>query len=104
MKCFVHNLLRTDERLEEYLQSYKYVVCNMSLKFHFLDSRLHFLPSNLSDEHAERFYQQISVMWHGGVQEWSHCCWTLKRDTPDTKQKENNDYHVSGKVNSAMHA
>ena len=33
--------------------------CNMSLKIHFLDSHIDFLPSNLdavSDKHSERFH------------------------------------------------
>jgi hypothetical protein len=37
----------------------------MSLKIHFLDSHLDFFPHNLgkvSDEHGERFHQDIAVM------------------------------------------
>ena len=37
----------------------------MSLKIHFLHSHLHFFPKNLgavSDEHGERFHQEISIM------------------------------------------
>jgi hypothetical protein len=39
--------------------------CNMSLKIHFLYSRLDFLPENLgevSDEHSESLHQDIMVM------------------------------------------
>lgn len=39
----------------------------MSLKIHFLDSHLDFFPENLgalSDEHGERFHQQIKSMEH----------------------------------------
>ncbi|UYV68164.1 CLPB [Cordylochernes scorpioides] len=39
--------------------------CNMSLKIHFLHSHLDFFPDNLgevSDEHGERFHQDISSM------------------------------------------
>jgi hypothetical protein len=39
--------------------------CNMSLKLHFLDFHLNFFPQNLgelSDEHGERFHQDISIM------------------------------------------
>jgi hypothetical protein len=60
----------------------------MSLKVHFLDSHLDFFPENLgavSDEHGERFHQDISNMekWYQG--KWSlsmlaDYCWTLKRD------------------------
>jgi hypothetical protein len=62
----------------------------MSLKVHFLDSHLDFFPENLgavSDEHGERFHQDISIMedWYQG--KWSlsmlaDYCWTLKRDVP----------------------
>lgn len=37
----------------------------MSLKIHFLDSHLDFFPENLgalSDEHGERFHQQLKSM------------------------------------------
>ncbi|UYV65314.1 hypothetical protein LAZ67_3003924 [Cordylochernes scorpioides] len=45
--------------------SYKALGCNMSLKIHFLHSQLDFFPDNLgavSDEHVERFHQDISSM------------------------------------------
>jgi hypothetical protein len=41
------------------LQSYEAMVCNMSLKIHFLHSHLDLFPQNLgaiSDEHGERFH------------------------------------------------
>ncbi|UYV78673.1 hypothetical protein LAZ67_16002341 [Cordylochernes scorpioides] len=44
---------------------YKALGCNMSLKIHFLHSHLDFFPDNLgavSDEHGERFHQDISSM------------------------------------------
>ncbi|UYV61239.1 hypothetical protein LAZ67_1004007 [Cordylochernes scorpioides] len=47
------------------LLSYKALGCNMSLKIHFLHSHLDFFPDNLgavSDEHCERFHQDISSM------------------------------------------
>ncbi|UYV62479.1 K02A2.6-like [Cordylochernes scorpioides] len=47
------------------LLSYKALGCNMSLKIHFLHSHLYFFPDNLgavSDEHGERFHQDISSM------------------------------------------
>jgi len=39
--------------------------CNMSIKIHFLESRLDFFRENLGevcDEHGERFHQDILVM------------------------------------------
>ena len=46
------------------LQCYKATGCSVSLKVHFLDCHLDFLPENLStvsDEHRERFHQDIST-------------------------------------------
>ncbi|UYV82386.1 hypothetical protein LAZ67_21001904 [Cordylochernes scorpioides] len=51
--------------INDLLLSYKELGCNMSLKIHFLHSHLDFLPDNLgavSDEHGERFHQDISSM------------------------------------------
>ena len=49
----------------ELLHNYRQLGCNMSLKIHFLHSHLGFFPKNLgavSDEHGERFHQEISTM------------------------------------------
>jgi hypothetical protein len=62
----------------------------MSLKVHFLDCHLDFFPENLgavSDEHGERFHQDICNMEKRYQGKWSlsmlaHYCWTLKRDVP----------------------
>jgi len=62
----------------------------MILKIHFLESHLNFFPKNLgevSDEHGERFHQDILAMvkqYHG---KWTSSmfadyCWTLKMDVP----------------------
>jgi hypothetical protein len=58
----------------------------MSLKVHHLD----FFPENLgtvSDQHGERFHQDISNMEKRYQGNWSlsmldDCCWALKRDVP----------------------
>lgn len=81
--------------VSELLESYKRMGCNMSLKIHFLDSHLDFFPDNLgavSDEHGERFHQQIAVMESRYQRQWSASmladyCWTLKRDVPDAKYR-----------------
>jgi hypothetical protein len=65
----------------------------MSLKMHFLDSHLDFVPENLgavSDEHGEPFHQEISVMekrYQGqcSARMLADYCWMLKRDIPDAK-------------------
>ena len=65
----------------------------MSLKIHFLYSPLNFFPPNLeavSDEHGERFHQDITKMesnyqgkWNPGMM--GDFCWMLLRDIPETK-------------------
>jgi len=52
-----------EELVNNLLQSYQKIGCNMSLKIHFLNSHLDFFPENcgaVSDEHGEHFYQDIS--------------------------------------------
>ena len=47
------------------LQAYQDLGCRMSVKIHFLHSHLDFFLDNLgdvSDEHGERFHQDISVI------------------------------------------
>ena len=51
--------------VETMLQNYHHLGCNMSIKVHFLNSHLDEFPANLgdvSDEHGERFHQDIKVM------------------------------------------
>jgi hypothetical protein len=62
----------------------------MSLKVHFLDCHLDFFPENLgaiSDEHGERFHQDISNMGKQyqskrSLSMLADYCWTLERDVP----------------------
>ena len=77
--------------VEHMINSYKNMGCNMSLKIHFLDSHLDLFPSNcgdVSDEHGERFHQNIAVMEKRYQGRWSpsmlaNYCWTLARDQSD---------------------
>ena len=77
------------------LQSYKRLGCNMSLKIHFFRSHLAFFPvssGDVSDEHAERFHQDIGYLEKRYQGKWSQAmladyCWTLKRDTAVTGYK-----------------
>ncbi|UYV65024.1 hypothetical protein LAZ67_3002855 [Cordylochernes scorpioides] len=81
--------------VNDLLLSYKALGCNMSLKIHFLHSHLDFFPDNLgavSDEHGERFHQDISSMEKRYQGKWSPTmladyCWTLKRDLPQAKYR-----------------
>ena len=67
--------------------------CWMSLKIHFFHSHLNFFPPNLgavSDEHGERFHQDIMKMesnyqgkWNPGMME--DLCWMLLCDIPEAK-------------------
>ena len=52
-----------EELVNNLLQIYQKLGCNMSLNIHFLNSHLDFFPENcgaVSDEHEERFHQHIS--------------------------------------------
>ena len=54
-----------EEIVNELLDTYRAMGCNMSFKLHFLHSHLIFFPENLgavSDEQGERFHQDISTM------------------------------------------
>ena len=67
----------------------------MSLKVHFLHSHLLFFHKNLgavSDEHGERFQQDIAVIEKRFKGKWStgmlaEYCWSLKRDKPEQEHK-----------------
>jgi hypothetical protein len=81
--------------VESLLHSYKRLECNMSLKVHFLMSHLDFFPENMgrvSDEHGERFHQDVAVMEKRYKGKWSPAmladfCWMLQRDAPEVPYK-----------------
>lgn len=83
------------ELIDQLLHSYQVLGCNMSLKMHFLDSHLSFFPPNLadvSDEHGERFHQDITTMEKRYKGKWSPAmladfCWMLQRDQPGKTYK-----------------
>jgi hypothetical protein len=85
-----HKAENYHEIVSDLLAANKAKGCNMSLKVHFLDSHLDFFPENLgavSDEHGQRFHQDISNMKKRYQGKWSlsmlaDYCWTLKRDVP----------------------
>ena len=84
---------KTSDIVGNLIKSYQTLGCNMSLKIHFLHSHLDFFPDNLravSDEHGERFYQQIFTMekrYQGKLTTamLGDHCWILKRDIPNAK-------------------
>ncbi|GBP14416.1 hypothetical protein EVAR_92401_1 [Eumeta japonica] len=83
------------EFVENILSSYQKLGCNMSLKIHFLHSHLDFFPDNcgaLSDEHGERFHQDIANMEKRYQGKWNvpmlaDYCWTIYRDVPEAEYK-----------------
>jgi len=64
------------ELVQDLVDSFEQVGCDMSLKMHFLFSHLDLFPLNcggVCDEYGERFHQDISVMeyWYKG--KLNHC-------------------------------
>jgi len=97
VKVFLGNRKAQDyeELVNNRLQSYQKLRCNMSLKIHFLHSHLDFSPENcgsVGDEHGERFHQDISSVEKRYQGKWNCAmladyCWTLAMDAPTTKYK-----------------
>ena len=97
VKIFLGNrrVQNYEELVNNLLQSYKKLGCNMSLKIHFIHSYLDFFPENfgeVSDEHGEHFHQDISAMEKRYQGKWNCAmltdyCWTLARDPPTMKYK-----------------
>jgi len=85
-----HKAANYQDVVQDLLTSYKAMGCNMSLKSH-----LDFFPENLgevSDEHSERFRQDIMAMEKRYQGKWTssmlaHYCRTLTRDVPDAKYR-----------------
>jgi len=83
------------ELVQQLLHSYEALGCNMSLKLHFLMSHIDFFPENMgnvSDEHGERFHQDIAIMekrYKGKLSSamLADYCWMLQRDAPDVCYK-----------------
>lgn len=78
--------------VNEFLEAYGEMGCNMSLKIHFLHSHLDFFPESLgqfSDEQGERFHQEISSMekrfdGKSHISMIANYCWSLQRETADS--------------------
>jgi len=91
-----HKAVNYQKVVQDLLTSYKAIGCNMSLKIHFLESHLDFFPENLgevSDEHGERFHQDILATENRYQGKWSSSmladyCWTLKRDVPGANYRQ----------------
>ena len=89
--------------VDDMLDHYRKLGCRMSLKMHFLPSHLDFFPQNLgavSDEHGERFHQDISIMeyrYQGRFDSnmMGDCCWFLQRDTTTSHKRKSRCSKVS---------
>jgi len=76
------------ELVENKLNAYQTMGCNMSLKIHFLHSHWGLFPFNLGavgDEHVERFHQDFSTMEKRYVGKSSQnmladYCWNLNEE------------------------
>ena len=84
------------------IKSYEKLGCRMSLKLHFLHSHLDFFRDNLgnvSEEHGERFHQDIQVMEKRYQGRWDEAMmgdyvWNLVRKCNTTyKQKSHSNVH-----------
>lgn len=81
------------EIVQQLLESFKKLGCNMSIKVHFLHSHLANFPENLgavSDEQGERFHQDLKVMEARYQGRWdvsmmADYCWSIKRECPQTE-------------------
>ena len=84
-----------EELVDEMLKSYQELGARMSLKIHFFHSHLDFFPKNLgevSDEHGERFHQEIAIMetrYQGRFNPnmMGDYCWTLQRESDSSSYK-----------------
>jgi len=92
-----------EELVNNFLQRYQKLGCNMSLKIHFLHSHLEFFPKNcgaVRDQHGERSRQDISSMKKRYQGKWSYAmladyCWTwqgmpLPWNTSDRQNEKKN--------------
>ena len=97
VKVFLRNrrAQNYEELVNNLLLGYQKLGCNMSLKIQFLHSHLDFFPENcdeVSDEHRERFHQDISSMEKRYQGKWNCAtladyCWTLARDARTMEYK-----------------
>ena len=91
-----HKAENHHQLIQNMLKSYERMGCRMSLKIYFLHSHLDFFPANLgavSDEHGERFHQQISIMenrYQGNFNPnmMGDYCWFLQKETSSSFKRQ----------------
>ena len=90
--------------IENMVENFKNLGCLLNLKLYFLDSHLDVFPQNrgdLSEEHGERFHQDLKEFEHRWQGKWyvnmmTDCCWVLKRQTqPRGKKHRRNPLYRS---------
>ena len=77
------------EIVQNCLNNFRIMGCNMSIKVHFLFNHVERFPDNLgdvSDEQGERFHQDIKIMEERYQGRWGESmmadyCWSLQRET-----------------------
>jgi hypothetical protein len=89
--------VRYGELVRDMLNAYQRQRVHMSLKIRILDFLLDSFAENLgavSDEHGERFHQDIADMEHRYQGEWhrgmlADYCWTIVRDSANLNHNRN---------------
>ena len=102
---FLENYKAPDyaQLVDQMLDAFHVMKCNMSLKVGFLHSHLDFFPANpgaVSDEHFEMFHQDIAALekqYQGNRNPsmLADYCRTLISETPATDYKRKSDKNVS---------
>jgi len=85
-----HKAANYQNVVQDLLNSYKAIGCNMRLEIHFLESHLNL--GEVSDEHSERFHQDIMTMEKRYQGKWTSImladyCWRVKRDVSCAKYR-----------------
>ena len=107
-RCVVEGFLGNKKKenykylVEDLIEQYRILGCRMSIKMHYLHSHLDCFSENMgdiSDEHGERFHQQISVMEGKYSGRWTAAMmgdyvWNLVRcDSKPYKRKSYSGVH-----------
>lgn len=87
-----HRSSNYSEIVNDMLEAFKNLGCNMSIKVHYIHSHLDQFPENLgsySEEQGERFHQDIKTMEERYQGRWDRhmmadYCWGMQRDSPNT--------------------
>ena len=91
-----HKAPNYEKCVTKMLEAYKEMGARMSLKMHFLHSHLDFFPENngdVSDEHGERFHQDIKILeerYQGKASPamMADFCWSIQRDTDESHRRK----------------